>query len=369
MLPVPAVGWSPDQRALRILDQRLLPGAEVVRDLVTLDEIVEAIRSLAVRGAPAIGVAAAIGLVVALENDSDGHEARARAMLGGYAQRLRHARPTAVNLAWAIDRMVQAAHRAGRHEAAPYESGSLLQALRTEAESIRAEDVAMCDAIGEHGLRIVPDGARVLTHCNAGALATAGIGTALAPLYAAHARGRTLTVYADETRPLRQGARLTAWELARAGISVSVLPDGAAASLLAQGLVDLVIVGADRIATNGDVANKIGTYGVALAAAAHGVPLYVAAPRSTIDPHTATGADIVIEHRDADELGELPDGVPAWNPAFDVTPRALVRGYLTDRGFLEPPFLPLHDRGDDRYEDRIAHRIAHRIDHVDDPRR
>lgn len=337
MLPIPAVGWSPDQRALRILDQRLLPGAEVVRDLVTLDEIVEAIRSLAVRGAPAIGVAAAIGLVVALEADGDGQDARAGALLGGYARRLQHARPTAVNLAWAIDRMVRAAHRAG-----PGEAGSLLQTLRTEAESIRAEDVAMCEAIGEHGLPIVPDGARVLTHCNAGALATAGIGTALAPLYAAHARGRTLTVYADETRPLRQGARLTAWELARAGISVSVLPDGAAASLLAQGLVDLVIVGADRIAANGDVANKIGTYGVALAAAAHGVPLYVAAPRSTIDPHTATGADIVIEYRDAEELGELPVGVPAWNPAFDVTPRALVRGYLTDRGFLEPPFLPLH---------------------------
>jgi methylthioribose-1-phosphate isomerase len=329
-LPVSAVGWSPDSRALRILDQRLLPGAAELRDLVQLDEIIEAIRTLAVRGAPAIGVAAAIGLVVALEADSEGQDARARALLSNYAARLQRARPTAVNLAWAVDRLVRTAHRAG--------VGSMLVALRAEAEAIRAEDVAMCDAIGQHGLAIVPDGARVLTHCNAGALATAGIGTALAPLYVAHARGRALTVYADETRPLRQGARLTAWELSRVGISVSVLPDGAAASLLSQGLVDLVIVGADRIAANGDVANKIGTYGVALAAAAHNVPFYVAAPSSTIDPQTATGRDIVIEHRDAEELGVLPLGVPAWNPAFDVTPRALIRGYLTDRGFLEPPF-------------------------------
>ncbi|HEY0931943.1 MAG TPA: S-methyl-5-thioribose-1-phosphate isomerase [Gemmatimonas sp.] len=329
-LPVPAVDWSPDHRALRILDQRLLPGAEVVRDLLHLEEIIDAIRTLAVRGAPAIGVAAAIGLVISLETDSEGHDSRARALLDSYAARLQRARPTAVNLGWAIERMVRAAHRSS--------VGRVLATLRAEAEAIRAEDVAMCEAIGQHGLAIVPDGARVLTHCNAGALATAGTGTALAPLYAAHARGRALTVYADETRPLRQGARLTAWELSRAGISVSVLPDGAAASLLSQGLVDLVIVGADRIAANGDVANKVGTYGVALAAAAHNVPFYVAAPRSTIDPHTATGRDIVIEHRDADELGELPPGVPAWNPAFDITPRALVRGYLTDRGFLEPPF-------------------------------
>ena len=325
-----AVGWSPDARALRILDQRLLPGAEVVRDLVQLDDIVDAIRTLAVRGAPAIGVAAAIGLVVALDAASAGQDARAVPLLAGYAERLRRARPTAVNLGWAIDRML----RGGQGAAA----GSMLTILRQEAEAIRAEDEAMCDAIGVHGLAIVPDGSRVLTHCNAGALATAGIGTALAPLYAAHAKGRILTVYADETRPLRQGARLTAWELSRAGIAVSVLPDGAAASLLAQGLVDVVIVGADRIAANGDVANKVGTYGVALAAAAHGIPFYVAAPRSTIDPATPTGRDIIIEHRDSDELGELPPGVPAWNPAFDVTPRALVRGYLTDRGFLEPPF-------------------------------
>jgi methylthioribose-1-phosphate isomerase len=331
VLPIPAVGWSPDSRALRILDQRHLPAEEIVRDLFTLPELIDAIRTLAVRGAPAIGVAAAIGLAVALDTDSGGDGGRARTLLSGYATRLVGSRPTAVNLAWAVQRMQRVAEWA--------RDVDLLPALRREAEAIRAEDVAMCDAIGQHGLEIVPDGARVLTHCNAGALATAGIGTALAPLYAAHARGRALTVYADETRPLRQGARLTAWELARAGINVSVLPDGAAASLLAQGLVDLVIVGADRITANGDVANKIGTYGVALAAQVHGVPFYVAAPWSTVDPATATGADIVIEHRHSDELGELPAGVPAWNPAFDVTPRALVRGYLTDRGLVEPPFL------------------------------
>jgi methylthioribose-1-phosphate isomerase len=331
VLPIPAVGWSPDSRALRILDQRHLPAEEVVRDLCTLSELIDAIGTLAVRGAPAIGVAAAIGLAVALDAESGGDGARARGLLSGSAARLVATRPTAVNLTWAVQRMQRVAEWARDTE--------LLPALRREAEAIRAQDVAMCDAIGQHGLAIVPDGARVLTHCNAGALATAGIGTALAPLYAAHARGRALTVYADETRPLRQGARLTAWELARAGINVSVLPDGAAASLLAQGLVDLVIVGADRITANGDVANKIGTYGVALAAQVHGVPFYVAAPWSTVDPATATGTDIVIEHRHSDELGELPAGVPAWNPAFDVTPRTLVRGYLTDRGLVEPPFL------------------------------
>lgn len=330
MQPPRAVGWSPDRQALRIIDQRLLPGIEQERDLTSLDEVVDAIQTLAVRGAPAIGVAAAIGLSVALRAASGGDGARARHLLTEYAPRLASARPTAVNLAWAVERMQRATEAVRNDE--------LLDVLVQEAEAIRAEDAAMCERIGAHGLSIIPDGARVLTHCNAGALATAGIGTALAPLYTAHARGRALTVYADETRPLRQGARLTAWELARAGINVSVLPDGAAASLLAQGLVDLVIVGADRITANGDVANKIGTYGVALAAQANRVPFYVAAPWSTIDRATPTGTHIVIEHRQADELGDLPASVPAWNPAFDVTPRALITGYLTDRGFVEPPF-------------------------------
>jgi methylthioribose-1-phosphate isomerase len=330
VLPIPAVGWSPDTNALRILDQRLLPANEVVCDLVSLPDTIDAIRTLAVRGAPAIGVAAAIGLAVAIAADSAGNGAHARVLLPDYASRLIEARPTAVNLAWAVHRMLRLATET------PDER--LVDALRVEAEVIRQEDVAMCAAIGHHGLQLVPDGSRVLTHCNAGALATAGMGTALAPIYTAHAAGRLVTVYADETRPLRQGARLTAWELSRAGINVTVLPDGAAASLIAQRQIDLVIVGADRITANGDVANKVGTYGVALAARAHGVPFYVAAPWSTIDPATPTGADIVIEHRATDELGELPPGVPAWNPAFDVTPRHLVTGYLTDRGLVSPPF-------------------------------
>ena len=330
MLPLVAVGWSSDHRALRILDQRHLPSAEVVRDLVSLEEVIDAIRTLAVRGAPAIGVAAAIGLVVALELESDGRGERAREQLGRFAERLVASRPTAVNLSWAVKRLLAVAATAS--------DDTLLPAMRADAESIRAEDVAMCDAIGRYGLEIIPDGARVLTHCNAGALATAGIGTALAPVHLAHAQGRRVHVYADETRPLRQGARLTAWELQRAGILVTVLPDGAAASLLRSGAVDLVIVGADRITANGDVANKVGTYGVALAARAHHIPFYVAAPWSTIDSATATGADIEIEHRHADELGDLPAGARVWNPAFDVTPRDLVSGYLTDRGFVKPPF-------------------------------
>ncbi len=295
MLSIPAVGWSPDHRSLRILDQRRLPGDEVVRDLSALGDIVDAIRTLAVRGAPAIGVAAAIGLVVALEQESGGNGDQARALLADYAFQLIASRPTAVNLPWAVERLV--ARGGGVLDA------ELLDALRREAEAIRAEDVAMCESIGRHGLTIVPDGSRVLTHCNAGALATAGIGTALAPVHLAHREGRRVEVFADETRPLRQGARLTAWELQRAGIPVTVLPDGAAASLLRTGAIDVVIVGADRIAANGDVANKVGTYGVALAARMHGVPFYVAAPWSTIDTATATGDDIEIEFRHADELG------------------------------------------------------------------
>lgn len=336
VLPLPAVGWSPTQRALRILDQRHLPGAEVVRDLVALEDTIDAIRTLAVRGAPAIGVAAAIGLVVALE---EAHAASPSVplppLVHAWGARLAAARPTAVNLAWAVARLRRVAEAAGAHAPA----GALLAALRAEAEAIRGEDVAMGEAIGTHGLSLLPDGARVLTHCNAGALATAGGGTALAPVYAAHALGRRVTVYATETRPLRQGARLTAWELHRAGIPVTVLPDGAAAALLASGAVDVVLVGADRIAANGDVANKVGTRGVALAAQAAGVPFIVVAPGSTIDPATPHGDAIAIEHRPAEELAPLPDGVGAWNPAFDVTPRALVTGYLTDRGFAEPPFL------------------------------
>ena len=331
MIPLSVVAWSPDRRALRYLDQRALPAREIVCDVCTLGAVVEAIRTLAIRGAPAIGVGAAIGLVVALEHEAGGDASGVRTLLPSFASRLVLARPTAVNLAWAIGRMVS--------RAASATDDVLLHALRDEADCILREDISMCEAIGQHGLALIADGARILTHCNAGALATAGIGTALAPIYSAHALGRRVQVYANETRPLRQGARLTAWELQRAGIAVTVLADGAAASLLASGTIDLVIVGADRIAANGDVANKIGTYAVALAARAHAVPFHVAAPWSTIDAATPHGAAIEIEHRHGDELGELPAGVLAWNPAFDITPRALVSSYLTDRGIVAPPFV------------------------------
>lgn len=330
VIPISAVTWSPDQRALRYIDQRELPSREVLVEVRTLDGVIAAIKTLAIRGAPAIGVGAAIGLVVALDEATGGESAGIRTLLPGFAKQLAAARPTAVNLSWAVDRLVTCAARQS--------DDGLFAALKQEADDILSEDIAMCRAIGEYGKVLVSDGARILTHCNAGALATAGMGTALAPIYAAHALGRAVHVFACETRPLRQGARLTAWELQRAGVQVTVLPDSAASSLLRTGEIDLVIVGADRIAANGDVANKIGTYGVALAAMTHDVPFYVAAPWSTMDEATATGNDIMIELRDRQELGEIATGAHVWNPAFDITPRALVTAYLTDRGVVQPPF-------------------------------
>lgn len=330
--PTLVVGWSPDG-ALRILDQRRLPAEVVTRDLRTVDEVVDAIRTLAVRGAPAIGVAAAIGLAVS----TDGHS---RIEFEHAAARIRAARPTAVNLMWAIDRMLGVARAHHEDDAA-----GRAAAVRAEAERIRAEDVAMCRAIGEHGADLITDGMRILTHCNAGALATAGIGTALAPVYVAQARGLRVRMYADETRPLLQGARLTAWELVQAGIPVTVLTDSMAASLMARGEVDLVLVGADRIAANGDAANKIGTYGLAILARHHGIPFVVAAPMSTVDPHTRTGADIAIEERDAAEVTHLAgartaaEGAGVYNPAFDVTPHTLITRIVTDRGVFAPPYV------------------------------
>ncbi len=330
--PVLVVGWAPDG-SLRILDQRRLPATLAMRDLHTVDEVADAIRTLAVRGAPAIGVAAAIGLAVAAGGAELAEVERAATLL-------RATRPTAVNLMWALDRMLGVA-RASVRLPAP----ARRDALREEAERIRAQDAAMCRAIGEHGAAFIESGMRILTHCNAGALATAGIGTALAPLYVAQSRGAKLHVYAGETRPLLQGARLTAWELAQAGIPVTVITDGMAASLMARGEVDLVIVGADRIAANGDVANKIGTYGLAVLAKHHGVPFVVAAPMSTVDPHTADGAAIEIEQRDPAEVTHLhgvrvaAEGALVYNPAFDVTPHTLVTRIVTDRGVFCPPYV------------------------------
>jgi methylthioribose-1-phosphate isomerase len=337
--PIRAVQWSPDGRALRIIDQRRLPAECVELDCSTLEQVRSAIATLAVRGAPAIGVAAAIGLVASLLPFEGEGPVLLRARLQAHAAVLGAARPTAVNLAWAMARML-ARERAQR---AP-NARELLAALRAEATAILDEDRAMCESIGAHGLALVADGARVLTHCNAGALATAGIGTALAPVYVAHRQGRRVHVFANETRPLLQGSRLTAWELARAGIPVTVLTDGAAASLMRAGEIDVVLVGADRIAANGDSANKIGTYGLAVAARHHGIPFYVCAPWSTIDRATPDGGAIPIEERHADEVrfaggaAVAPAGAAVRNPAFDVTPAALISAVVTDKGIYRAPY-------------------------------
>ncbi len=332
-----AVRWSPDRRAVRIIDQRALPERHVERDLRTLDEAFEAIRTLAVRGAPAIGIAAAMAFAVIMADEA-GASASGRARRAAtIAATLRETRPTAVNLAWALDRMLGVVQRTADRD-------DWHEALVDEATAILDEDRAMCRRIGEHALSLFPADARVATHCNAGALATGGIGTALAGIYLAVERGDRVRVFVDETRPLLQGSRLTAWELQRAGIDVVLIGDAMAPSVMRRGEIDLCIVGADRIAANGDVANKIGTYALAVAAHHHGVPFYVAAPSSTFDPATATGADIVIEQRAPDELrrgfGTLtaPPDVPVYNPAFDVTPAALITAIVSDRGVHRPPF-------------------------------
>ena len=334
---ISAVGWSADGRALRIIDQRRLPAELVELELRSIDEVCDAIATLAVRGAPAIGIAGAIGLAVVAQQLAEANTGAFRSQLRDAAQRIRSARPTAVNLPWAIDRLWQAI-------ASTRDVAEVVDTLRREASAVLDEDRAMCEGIGRCGVSLVPDGSRVLTHCNAGALATGGMGTALAPVYLAARLGRRVSVWVDETRPLLQGSRLTAWELHRAGIPATVIADNMAASLMHGGEVDLIIVGADRIAANGDVANKIGTYGLAVLARHHGIPFYVAAPSSTFDSHTATGAAIRIEHRPADEIrngfGQLtaPDGVAIHNPAFDVTPASLITAIVSERGVHRAPF-------------------------------
>ena len=304
------------------------------RELRTLDDVDDAIRTLAVRGAPAIGVAAALGLVASFA----ALRAPSRTDVLAGIERLSRARPTAVNLPAAMARLRVVADASGADVAA------LLDALADEAERILAEDEAMCEAMGRHGAALIAEGARVLTHCNAGAMATAGIGTALAPVYVAAAEGRRVEVIACETRPLLQGSRITTWELGRAGIPVTLCTDSMAASLMRAGRVDLVLVGADRIAANGDVANKIGTYSHAVSARHHGVPFYVVAPTSSIDASSPDGASIPIEQRGADELrrfGErqlAPHGVAVHNPAFDITPAELITAIVTDRGIVRPPY-------------------------------
>lgn len=307
---------------LHLLDQRRLPGEEVWVACTSEEEVADAIRRMVVRGAPAIGCAAAYGVALAARRGAD---------LGRAIELLAATRPTAVNLFWALGRMREAA--AGGPDA-----------LEARAIAIQAEDVAMCRAIGRHGAALVPERATVLTHCNAGALATGGYGTALGVVRAAREAGKAVRVIADETRPFLQGARLTAWELHKDGFEVTLIPDAAAAFLMSRGEIACVVVGADRIAGNGDVANKIGTYALALAAARHAVPFYVAAPSSTLDLDTASGADIPIEERSGDELLELagtalaPAGVAARYPAFDVTPAALVTAIITENGVARPPY-------------------------------
>jgi methylthioribose-1-phosphate isomerase len=336
-MSVQAIAWSPSG-AVRIVDQRALPEDHVTRDLDTAEQMAEAIRTLQVRGAPLIGIAAAMGLVAGLRELRAAPREAFLTRLDALAVQLGTARPTAVNLRWALDRMVGAAH------ATPGDAAVVWERLQAEATAIWEEDRAMCRKIGEHGLALLPDGAKVLTHCNAGALATGGIGTALAPIYLAHDAGRQLHVFVGESRPVLQGSRLTAWELTHAGIPCTVIADAAAGALMRAAQVDLVLVGADRIAVNGDFANKIGTYALAVLARHHGVPFYCCAPSSTIDVTLADGDAIPIEQRPPDEVKTLagrpvaPPEAAALNPAFDVTPARYVTGYVTDRGVVKPPF-------------------------------
>ena len=322
---------------MELIDQTLLPVEFRFIHCRTVEQVWDAIQAMRVRGAPAIGVAAAMGVVVAIQGAPDDEgEVLDRVRLA--AEHLATSRPTAVNLFWALDRMKRTAqeHRGKGGRA-------IKEALLKEAKAIRDEDAAMCRHIGDHGQHLVKEGCGVLTHCNAGSLATAEYGTALAPLYRAHELGRRFHVYADETRPLLQGARLTMWELQQAGIDCTLICDHTAAVVMKQAKVNLVLVGADRIAANGDTANKIGTYGVAVLAKHHGVPFYVAAPSSTFDLAIASGAEIPIEERGAEEVTHgfgrqtAPTGSKVYCPAFDVTPADLIAGIITERGLIEKP--------------------------------
>lgn len=333
------VQWIGDAAGgrLRMIDQTRLPTEFVEIDCEDVESVWWAIKRLSVRGAPAIGVAAAYGAVIGARSRGTADVATVREALRDAAARLATSRPTAVNLFWALDRMRRVA------DAATAETGGLLlDRLLAEADVIADEDRAMCRAIGRHGAELIAKGDGILTHCNAGGLATADYGTALAVIFSAHEQGKSPRVFADETRPLLQGARLTAWELAGQGIDVTLICDSMAAQVMKEGRVQAVVVGADRIAANGDAANKIGTYGVAVLARHHGIPFYVAAPSSTFDLSLADGTGIPIEERDPREVTEgfgrrtAPEGVGVYNPAFDVTPAGLISGIITERGVVSP---------------------------------
>jgi methylthioribose-1-phosphate isomerase len=346
------VRLSGDGRTVHILDQTLLPALETILDLGSPAGVAEAIRALRVRGAPAIGISAAYAVAIGFAPEESGLPTRvdrewARGRFQELATLLAGTRPTAVNLRWALDRMGRALETALGDPADPT-AADLHRVLVAEARAIHGEDARACSAIGRLGSDLLPRPTdrgelRVMTICNAGALATGGIGTALAPVYHRHARGEPVAVLAPETRPLLQGARLTAWELSRAGVPVTVLTDSAVGAAMALGRVDVVVVGADRIAANGDVANKIGTYPLSVLAATHDIPFYVAAPTSTFDPDCPSGGEIPIEERSGEEVRPSPDpsapgaGPTVWNPAFDVTPRERVTAYITEVGIARSP--------------------------------
>ena len=330
-----AVEWRDDH--LEVIDQTELPRRFTLLELRTVGEVVDALRRLVVRGAPAIGVAAAFGVVLGLDQRRPASAAAAREVLERVAAELEAARPTAVNLRWAVRRVVAAA--AGGRDPAAIRRLALDEAMR-----VLLEDREACRRIAAHGRAELAGRKRLLTHCNTGRLASAGLGTALAVVYAKAAAGEPVEVLASETRPLLQGARLTAWELVDAGIPVTVLADTAAGAAMARGMVEAVLVGCDRVARNGDTANKIGTYALAVLASANGIPFYVVGPLPSFDPDAADGDAIVIEQRSPEEVRSLggapvaPERAEVWNPAFDVTPARLVTAFITDAGVLRPPF-------------------------------
>ncbi|MBW8038718.1 MAG: S-methyl-5-thioribose-1-phosphate isomerase [Planctomycetes bacterium] len=328
---------------LELIDQRRLPGEFVKLQCRNTEQLYEAIKTLAVRGAPAIGVSAAYGVVLGMQKltEADNVERRLE-VLAKSCKYLALSRPTAINLFWALDRVRKSAEEfvAGKPDA---KLPALREAVLTEANAIYQEDVEMCRRIGENGEKFIKPGAGILTHCNAGALATAGQGTALSPMFEAHKKGRKFKVYSDETRPLLQGARLTAWELKQAGIEVVVICDNMAGCVMKQGHINAVITGADRIAANGDTANKIGTYSLSILAREHGIPFYIAAPSSTFDLSIKSGDEIPIEQRADEEVTTFgktqiaPDGVKVYNPAFDVTDASNITAIITEKGIIENP--------------------------------